>query len=358
MAPSPGWPRAEIKPVPRGQLWGCYPRGRRHHGADATSFVRPARLFANWSGASHRGRSEVAVGKRRSGPIPIGRSIESVPSWMISSVSVTCPVCSETLLRSGRSYACPNRHNFDLSREGYLSLLHGRSNYQHIGDDKQMVRARIRVHKLSAFQELAKAITSYGLRLDAHPRTLDVGCGDGFFLDHVVRAAGTPLQGVGVDVSKEALASAARNYPGMFFVRSDVSHHQLPFGDASFGLVLSVFAPRPIDEVRRVLTADGLWMIVTATQEHLREIREFLPLAAIGTDKLAAPTSRAFSILRGETFAYKSKVGHQDLVSMVEMSPSIHRVKRDLGAAWAERLPRELGVTFSFSLTLLGRAVR
>jgi SAM-dependent methyltransferase len=49
----------------------------------------------------------------------------------------------------------------------------------------------------------------------------------------------------------------------LFFVRTDASvHHRLPFEDASFGLVLSVFAPRPIDEIQRVLRADGFWLIV------------------------------------------------------------------------------------------------
>jgi 23S rRNA (guanine745-N1)-methyltransferase len=274
---------------------------------------------------------------------------------MSSSVSVVCPICSATLLRSGRSYACQNRHNFDLSKEGYLSLLHGQSNYQQIGDDKRMVQARVRVHKLPAFQELAKAITGYCPPASAHHGILDVGCGDGFFLDQVTRAAATPSSGMGVDISKEALAKAATGYPNLFFIRTDASHHPLPFEDSSFGLVLSIFAPRPIDEIRRVLRADGAWLIVTATPDHLKEIREFLPLAAIGTGKLDAPTRRSYSILSNGTFNYESHVSHHDLVSIVEMSPSIYRLRREFGDQWDERVPPELGVTFSFSVTLLGR---
>jgi 23S rRNA (guanine745-N1)-methyltransferase len=273
---------------------------------------------------------------------------------MNSSVSVICPVCSETLLRSGRSYTCQNRHNFELSREGYLSLLHGRNNYQQIGDDKLMVQARVRVHKLPPFQELAKAITDYFPSANAGVNILDIGCGDGFFLDQVTRATPTPCHGVGVDISKEALAKAAKSHPGLFFVRTDAAHSRLPFNDASFGLVLSIFAPRPVDEIRRVLSADGSWLIATATPEHLKEVREFLPLAAIGTGKLDAPTSRSFSILRSGLFECESQVGRHDLVSIVEMSPSIHRLRREFGDTWHERIPQELRVTFSFSITLLG----
>jgi 23S rRNA (guanine745-N1)-methyltransferase len=270
-------------------------------------------------------------------------------------VSVVCPICSETLQRSEQSYTCKNRHNFDLSREGYLSLLHGRNSYQQIGDDKLMIQARVRVHKLPAFMGLARDMTGYCPRIGESDSILDIGCGDGFFLDQVTRAATIPSQGVGVDISKGALAKAAKSYPQLSFVRTDASHVRLPFEDSSFGLVLSIFAPRPIDEIRRVLRADGAWLIVTATQEHLREIRGFLPLAAIGTGKLDAPTSRSYSILRSGTLNYVSEVAHHDLVSIIEMSPSIHRLRREFGEKWSERVPRELRVTFSFSVTLLGR---
>jgi 23S rRNA (guanine745-N1)-methyltransferase len=157
-----------------------------------------------------------------------------------------------------------------------------------------------------------------------------------------------------VDISKGALAKAARSYSGLFFVRTDASHSRLPFRDASFGMVLSIFAPRPIDEIRRVLRADGSWLIATATQNHLKEVREFLPLAAIGTGKMDAPMGRSFSILRSGTFDYRLQVAHHDLVSIIEMSPSVHRLRRDFGDNWSKRVPQELGVTFSFGVTLLG----
>jgi 23S rRNA (guanine745-N1)-methyltransferase len=261
-------------------------------------------------------------------------------------------------VRSGRSYTCKSSHSFDLSREGYLSLLQGRNNYQQIGDDKLMVQARVRVHGLPAFLELATAIAGYCPKFDVGHGILDIGCGDGFFLDQIVRTSGTACPGIGVDISKEALAKAAKKYPELLFIRSDAAHNRLPFGDSSFGLVLSIFAPRPVDEIRRVLRADGSWLIVTANQDHLNEIREFVPLATIGTGKLDAPSGGSYAILKSGVFKCESKVAHADLVSLIEMSPSIHRLRRELGEKWVERVPQELGVTFSFSLTLIGSGAR
>ena len=151
-----------------------------------------------------------------------------------------------------------------------------------------MVQARVRVHKLPVFSELAKEIAGYCPKINLCSGVLDVGCGDGFFLSHVTQAAIAPCLGIGVDVSKEALVKAARNNPNLFFVRADASNDRLPFKDSTFGLVLSIFAPRPIDEIRRVLRAHGSWLIVTANQDHLAEIRSFLPLA-----QLAPETGRA-----------------------------------------------------------------
>jgi hypothetical protein len=37
------------------------------------------------------------------------------------------------------------------------------------------------------------------------------------------------------------------------------------------------------------------------------------------------------------------------------MSPSIFRLRREYGDKWSERVPQELMVTFSFSITLLGK---
>jgi 23S rRNA (guanine745-N1)-methyltransferase len=271
---------------------------------------------------------------------------------MTSPIPVLCPICSEVLSRSGRSYSCEKRHNFDLSKEGYLSLLHGRGNYQEIGDDKPMVQARVRVHRLFPYVELAKAIAGMSPR-NIIGGVLDIGCGDGFFLGHVAHAA--EAQGVGIDVSKGALAGAAKNFPELLFIRADAARSRLPFKDASFGLVMTIFAPRPHEEIQRVLGAGGRWLIATATQDHLKEVREFLPLATVGTGKLDAPTSGSFSVVQSAVVAQELEVSQVDLASVIEMSPSIHRLRREHGENWSVLVPKQLKVTFSFSVTLLGR---
>ena len=54
-----------------------------------------------------------------------------------------CPICQAPLLREDRVYRCENRHNFDISKEGYTHLLPPNQKHSAApGDDKGMAAAR------------------------------------------------------------------------------------------------------------------------------------------------------------------------------------------------------------------------
>ncbi len=104
----------------------------------------------------------------------------------------------------------------------------------------------------------------------AQGRTLDVGCGTGRNLP--LYAAGVRV--IGLDPSRDALASARRRAPGAALVQGDAQ--ALPFRDAVFDTVVSglVFCSVPdprrgLAEVRRVLRQDGRLRML----EHVRSTR-------------------------------------------------------------------------------------
>ena len=54
-----------------------------------------------------------------------------------------CPLCGAALTRDDHTYRCPNRHSYDISREGYTYLLPvNRKHSSAPGDDKGMAAAR------------------------------------------------------------------------------------------------------------------------------------------------------------------------------------------------------------------------
>ena len=51
----------------------------------------------------------------------------------------SCPICAQPLQRGVSAYSCPNRHSFDIAKEGYTYLLPPNQKHSSApGDDKGM----------------------------------------------------------------------------------------------------------------------------------------------------------------------------------------------------------------------------
>lgn len=58
-------------------------------------------------------------------------------------MSFSCPLCHQPLTQTKNSFICPERHQFDVAKEGYVNLLpvqHKRS--RDPGDSAEMMQAR------------------------------------------------------------------------------------------------------------------------------------------------------------------------------------------------------------------------
>lgn len=268
---------------------------------------------------------------------------------MPSTGSLSCPLCRGGLVQAEKSYRCPSGHTFDLAKEGYLSLLHGRQKGEGRGDSKAMVLARDRVHRAGVFDPLVSALAA--LRFETPPRiALDLGCGDGFFLGQMAQAHGVS-RSYGLDLSAEAVKLAARSQRNSLILRADLLEN-LPFADGSLDLIQSIFAPRPLGEIKRVLRPAGYALFVYPEPDHWTELRSFLTLAKIGEEKLPASDLEGFAPAESLHVREIRTLAHAQLVDLVEMSPSIHRLTRD-GGDWQSKLPVSLAVTLSVRVVLL-----
>lgn len=263
-------------------------------------------------------------------------------------MSLTCPLCRRALITAEKSYRCAKGHAFDLAKEGYLSLLHGRQKGAGRGDSKAMMLARDRVHRAGVFDPLVAALAALPFETPLRS-AVELGCGEGFFLGHMVRSQGIATS-YGLDLSVDAAKLAAKTLKQSLILRADLLAG-LPFADASLDLVQSIFAPRPLAEIKRVLRPGGHALFVYPEAGHWQELRAFLPLAKIGEEKLPASDLEGFAPVSSLQVRAPRTLTHAQLVDLVEMSPSIHRLTRD-GSNWQTRLPASLVATLSVRVAL------
>jgi len=180
-----------------------------------------------------------------------------------------CPNCGTELspINAGKTYSCDNNHSFDRAKEGYLNLLlaqHKRS--RNPGDSDEMIRSRQRFLNAGYYQTLANAIIEQLPALTPDSRLLDIGCGEGYYLQAINKAR-NDLQLVGIDISKTAVRLAAkRRFPAQLAVDSGFN---LALFDNSIDCAISVFSPISASEVARVLKPEGLLIMVGPGEQHL-----------------------------------------------------------------------------------------
>ena len=185
-----------------------------------------------------------------------------------------CPICGAPLTREGRTYTCPNRHCYDVAREGYVHLLPANQKHPaNPGDDKAMIAARTAFldgdYYAPLRETLCTVVSAHG---GQNPKILDVGCGEGYYTQGLSQLPGAEI--AGVDLSKAGLKKAARRVNEGEFAVASVYH--LPVADEAVDVVVDCFAPLALEEYRRVLAPGGLFVYVVPAPQHLMEMKAVL----------------------------------------------------------------------------------
>lgn len=251
-------------------------------------------------------------------------------------VTLLCPVrgCGAPLERREGAWGCPRGHSFDIARSGYCNLLQPQDRKSKSpGDPREAALARRRFLEAGHGDFLLEA-----LREEVRGTTLDVGCGEGYFLGSL-----GPEEAHGVDLSVPAIELAARRWPGVnwWVVNAD---RALPFADGSFDTALSIAGRRPAAELRRVLK--GRLLVAVPGEDDLIELRE----AVLGEARLLGRVEKTIAELAGlfelesrRTVRSVEKVNARDALAATYRGARESRRKKleDLG---------EMQVTLSFDL--------
>jgi 23S rRNA (guanine745-N1)-methyltransferase len=262
---------------------------------------------------------------------------------------LACPVCRGVCtLRSG-SLMCERGHAFDVARQGYVNLLTGDVRAG-TADTAAMVAARARFLTAGHFApltrrlvELVAAAVPQGTRGGA---VVDVGAGTGHQLAAVLDALpGRP--GLALDLSKHALRRAARAHGRIGAVVCD-AWGALPVRDAAGAVALSVFAPRSVAELVRVLEPGGSVVAVTPLAEHLAPLVDRLGLLTVADDKatrLDRQLAPQFRLVDEFEHDHVMRLDGDDVRAVVGMGPSAWHIDAAALDVRVAALPAEVDVT-------------
>ena len=258
-----------------------------------------------------------------------------------------CPICGEQLDNQGRSYVCPNRHSFDVARQGYVNLLPVQQKHsQNPGDTREQVLSRRSFLEAEFYAPIANALVETAEKWNAQGPILDIGCGEGYYSTRLAEAMGAEL--VGLDISKEAVRCASAKYKQHQWLCATAAH--IPVSDKSAGVMTSLFALTLPEEFARVLRDDGLYFQVLAAQDHLLGLKSIIYPELKLKEKDSVPVLAGFTLVESLPIRFTFTVEGEQIRNLFSMTPHVYRISK----AGAENLhnPQILTDTASCVLNL------
>ena len=258
---------------------------------------------------------------------------------------LTCPICQTPLERNNTIFECSQHHTFDIAKEGYVNLV-TRKLSASVGDTKEMLQARRSFLDAGLYRPLSDALNAHVLNAlpqvqthhtDGEVTLLDAGCGEGYYLGQLQsflkkQRMDKDIAFFGLDISKDAIRMAARRYKHTQFVVADLKE-RLAFADSSIYLLLNIFAPRNVAEFARILVPDGIVIIVIPGANHLRQLRETLPLLNIQENKsqhVEEQFAPYFKHLTTSSISYTLRLTQQEVEQVVMMTPNYWHLSNEI----------------------------
>ncbi|CAM3534200.1 23S rRNA (guanine(745)-N(1))-methyltransferase [Vibrio aerogenes CECT 7868] len=271
-------------------------------------------------------------------------------------MSYQCPICHAPLHQNQQRYSCVNNHQFDIAKEGYVNLMPVQHKHsKDPGDNKEMMQARRRFLEQGYYNPMREKVAqryieSLSLNHGDEPKILDIGCGEGFYTNHIAErlTALHPQAGIyGLDISKTAVRYAAKRYKNCHFCVA--SSHRLPFADESLDGVLRIYAPCKPEELQRCIRPGGLLMTVTPAARHLYQLKELIYQEVhLHTDP--DESGHGFVLESRENLHYTMDMRGEQAHDLLQMTPFAWRASESVKAELHSRTSFQCEADFTLTI--------
>ncbi len=236
-----------------------------------------------------------------------------------------CPVCSENLTETDRSYVCVNNHCFDKAKEGYVNLLTGKhKSGSDIGDNKDMAINRREFLSKGYFDTLVNGIRELIKELAfTKPTIADICCGEGYY-GHRIKEE-TDCDMLGFDISKEMVRLASRRKNGITYFVANLS--RIPLRDGSVDIAMHLFAPFHENEFSRITKKNGYIISVVAGENHLIELKSLLYDKPYKNDEAPPKTEKLIFKEKRKLTAKVHLERNEDIMALFKMTPYYYHTR-------------------------------
>ncbi len=250
-----------------------------------------------------------------------------------------CPKCSEEFKEiKDNSAVCVKGHRFDFSKKGTLHFPphHMTSDY-----DKDMLTSRRKMIQKGLYQPLEEKISFLLNEIDQDEYVVDMGCGEGSFIQRIASKTPKPLNYLGFDLSKEGIQLASDFSKEGFFFIGDVT--DMPFKDASIAVLLNIFSPSHYEEMLRVLKPKGTIIKIIPEAMYLKEMRANFyhdnpEKQLYSNENVYEKFKKDVSLVKEERITYTFPVVSEDYEDVLLMSP-IHWGASESAKVYAKEHP-------------------
>lgn len=248
-----------------------------------------------------------AVSKRAAGAALINENI----------TLFACPICTARMeVHEQSSLVCTANHSFDIAKQGYVNMMTHAASSKY---SKELFESRKAIIESGLYDVLEDKIAE---KIAGVKTVLDTGCGEGSHLARIMSQLEGAI-GVGIDIAKEGILTAARHYSEQIWCVGDLA--KSPYSEESFDVILNILSPANYEEFKRLLSPDGCVVKVVPQSGYLQELR-----AQLYADSEKETYSNAQTVVRfKESFAdvsverltYTIPLAPELIPALLEMTP-------------------------------------
>ena len=237
-----------------------------------------------------------------------------------------CPVCGKPLCQEDGSLVCPDRHTFDIARQGYVNLLPVQQKHSlSPGDTPEMLSARRlflnKGHYSPVCEDVIRALKEIPGGVSS---MIDVGCGEGYYTSRFHERF-PEARIIGADISKAAVKMAASRTKEISWITATAS--RLPVADGSADAATAMFSLLCEEEFARLLRPGGRVIEVTAGSDHLIELKRIIYDDVFEQHKRPKPVTGHLTEIGCELKRFRMTLSCDELNNLLLMTPHTMRIK-------------------------------